>query len=172
MKNHSKNKVKKLDEIVQIAEAARTAGKVVVTTNGCFDLIHHGHIQNLEWAKNQGDMLIVGINSDRSIKNLPSKGAKRPIVSEMDRALVIAGLAAVDYVFIFDDKSPISWILAVKPSIHVKGQASVASPDYIPEENAVKNGGGKLVLAPMVLGFSSTNIINRIIELYGTTNGK
>lgn len=154
-------KVKSLPEIVEIAERARREGKVLVTTSGCFDLLHAGHVQTLEWSRAQGDVLIVGINSDRSVR--AHKGPKRPILSEEDRALVLAGLAAVDYVFVFDTESPIPWIRQIKPAIQVKGGESVKSPLFRPEEEEVQKNGGRVLLAPHVKGVSTSEIIEKIM---------
>jgi rfaE bifunctional protein nucleotidyltransferase chain/domain len=153
----SAQKVKKLPEIIRIAAAARKTGNVVVTTNGCFDILHVGHIRNLEAAKSLGDILIVGVNSDKSVRE--NKGAGRPIVSEKERAEVIAALACVDYVFIFGTKTPIEWIEKVKPAIHAKGADRVMS--QIVEKEAVEKNDGKIVLIRYHKGKSSTAIIEK-----------
>lgn len=145
----------------QVAETVRTskaAGKTLVFTNGCFDIIHAGHVRYLAEARKLGDCLIVGLNSDRSVKEL--KGPTRPINHQDDRAEVIAALAAVDYVVIFDERTAETLISEIKPDIYVKGG------DYciadIPEAHVVANNGGKTVLIPEVPGRSSTNMIKKI----------
>ena len=158
----SQSKIKSISEVVRIVRGLKRSGKRVVSTNGCFDIIHPGHVSNLEWARAQGDALIVGINSDSSIRTL--KGPTRPIVSARDRACVLAGLASVDYVFVFGGLSPIPWIVRVEPDLHVKGRASVHSPAFPAEERAVVEHGGKIILAPQVGGRSTTAIIDRILR--------
>jgi rfaE bifunctional protein nucleotidyltransferase chain/domain len=133
--------------------------KRIVTTNGCFDLLHWGHIQYLFLAKQLGDCLIVGINSDRSVKTL-EKGGDRPLVAEKYRALQIAGLESVDWVYIFDESTPELFLSLVQPHLHVKGG------DYqdkrLPESKVVENAGGKVVLLPLEPGFSTTALLDKI----------
>jgi rfaE bifunctional protein nucleotidyltransferase chain/domain len=159
-------KIKSLREIAKIAKQAKDKGLKVVTTNGCFDILHIGHVKNLEWARRQGDLLIVGVNSDASVR--VNKGQGHPIVTAKERALVLASLAAVDYVFIFKSRSPIPWLKIVKPAVHVKGRGSEKSPAFLPEERVVKNGGGKVVLAPQVKGRSTTNVIQAVLDRYSS----
>jgi rfaE bifunctional protein nucleotidyltransferase chain/domain len=109
-------KIKAEAEIVQIAQKLKSQNKIVVTTNGSFDIFHFGHVKLFEEAKKQGDVLIVGINSDKSVKEY--KGPDRPINPENARAGVIAALEAVDFVFLFDDLNPIRWLEEIKPNIH------------------------------------------------------
>ncbi|XFO65104.1 D-beta-D-heptose 1-phosphate adenylyltransferase [Sporomusa silvacetica DSM 10669] len=148
------------DQIITIAATLKVAGKVVVFTNGCFDLLHSGHVRYLAAARMLGDCLIVGLNSDKSIRRL--KGMTRPINGQEDRAEVLSALAAVDYVVIFDDHTAAGLVAAIKPDIYVKGG------DYrienIPEAQAVSSYGGKTVLIPLVAGRSSSNIINKIVN--------
>jgi len=148
------------DQIITIAATLKVAGKVVVFTNGCFDLLHSGHVRYLAAARRLGDCLIVGLNSDKSIRRL--KGMTRPINGQEDRAEVLSALAAVDYVVIFDDHIAAGLVAAIKPDIYVKGG------DYriedIPETQAVSSYGGKTMLIPLVPGRSSSNIINKIVN--------
>lgn len=148
------------DQVAKISRNSKAAGKTLVFTNGCFDIIHAGHVRYLAEARKLGDCLIVGLNSDRSVKEL--KGPTRPINHQDDRAEVIAALAAVDYVVIFDERTAETLITEVKPDIYVKGG------DYciedIPEAHIVANNGGKTVLIPEVAGRSSTNMIKKITE--------
>ena len=109
----------KIVELQQICEAAKAAKKLVVWTNGCYDILHAGHVLYLQRAKEQGDILLVGLNSDNSIR--ATKGPLRPIVREDERAIVISALACVDYVTIFDQESPINIIKALRPDIYAKG---------------------------------------------------
>lgn len=152
------------DQIKTIAATLKVAGKVIVFTNGCFDLLHSGHVRYLAAARSLGDCLIVGLNSDKSISRL--KGMTRPINRQEDRAEVLSALAAVDYVVIFDDHTAADLVTAIKPDIYVKGG------DYhieaIPEAQAVSSYGGKTVLIPLVPGRSSSNIINKIVNIIPT----
>jgi rfaE bifunctional protein nucleotidyltransferase chain/domain len=161
----SAGKVKSLEEIEKIVGAARRQGKVVITTNGCFDLIHPGHVEMLEWAKAKGDTLIVGIDADASVRK--NKGPGRPIVPAKDRARVLAGLAAVDYVFVFRTENPIPWLMRLKPKIHVKGRGSERDPRFAPEERVVVAGGGRVLLAPKIKGPSTTSIVQKASRRYG-----
>lgn len=149
-------------QIGEIVDKNKAVGKNLVFTNGCFDIIHAGHVRYLSEAKKLGDCLIVGLNSDRSVKEL--KGPTRPLNHQEDRAEVVAALAAVDYVIIFDERTAESLINEVKPDIYVKGG------DYciedIPEAKIVASNGGKTILIPEVPGRSSTNMIKKIT---GTT---
>lgn len=140
----------------------RSQGKCIVFTNGCFDLLHAGHIYVLTQAKALGDVLVVGINSDASVKRL--KGPKRPILPEYERALVLAALAAVDYVTIFDENTPRELIIALQPNILVKG--GDWSVDAVVGKAEVESWGGKVVLIPYQEGWSTTNIVERILAVH------
>ena len=157
----SAKNVKKISEIVAIARRAQSRGLTVVTTNGTFDLVHVGHLRNLKFAKSLGDILIVGVNSDASVKAY--KGPKRPIVSEGERAEVIASLDPVDYVFIFNDETPIPWLKKIRPNVHVKG--GDRKMNQIIERHTLKKIGAKFAFAPFTKGKSSTNIIEKISRL-------
>lgn len=157
--NQASGKIKTIAAIVKIAEAAKHQGKVVVTTNGCFDLLHIGHVRNLEKAKSLGDLLIVGVNSDKSVRK--NKGSSRPIVPEKERAEVLAGLKAVDYVFIFNEQTPIPWLKKLKPNIHVKGRDR--TPKGIIERGVVEKNNGHIVLVTYIKGKSTTNIIKKVL---------
>lgn len=133
-------------------------GKRIVFTNGCFDILHIGHIRYLQEAAKLGDKLVVGINSDQSVRRL--KGDKRPINSELERAEMICALEFVDYVVIFEEDTPLELIKKIKPNILVKG--GDYSDTYVIGTNEVKANGGKLVVLPFVEGKSTTNIIKRI----------
>lgn len=151
-------KVKSLDELKRIAEQARRNRKTVVFTNGCFDLLHRGHVHALREAKALGDILIVAINSDRSVKAI--KGPDRPVLSESDRAELIAAMEMVDYVALFDEPDPYDLIRAVRPNVLVKG--GDWGPDQIVGADIVEQDGGKVAVIPYLKGFSTTEIIERI----------
>lgn len=148
------------DEIAEVVHTNKAAGKTLVFTNGCFDIIHAGHVRYLAEARKLGECLIVGLNSDRSVKEL--KGPTRPVNHQEDRAEVMAALAAVDYVVIFDERTAESLISEVQPDIYVKGGDYCI--DDIPEAKVVAAKGGKTVLIPEVPGRSSSNIIKKISE--------
>ena len=154
------NKILTLPELLRKAAQWRLLGKSIVFTNGCFDILHAGHIASLTEAAHHGDMLVVGLNADASIRGL--KGSNRPVNNEEARALVLASLAMVDAVVIFTEPTPLELILALKPDALVKGG------DYKVEEIAgaseVIGWGGKVVINPIVEGFSTSSIISRIRE--------
>lgn len=141
------------------AKAARAAGGRVVFTNGCFDLLHAGHVRCLEEARSLGTMLVLGINSDESVRCL-GKGGDRPLVPQELRAQVVAGLAAVDAVVIFDEPTPYNLIDAVAPDVLVKG--GDWTPDKIVGADLVLARGGRVVSIPLVEGLSTTALAQRI----------
>ena len=156
------SKIKSCGELAPILRGLRAGGQVVVFTNGCFDLLHAGHVRYLSAARREGDILVVGLNSDRSVRDI--KGDTRPILPESERAEVLAGLAAVNYVVLFDEPDPLRLITALAPDVLVKGG------DW-PEEaiigaQVVRNRGGRVVRMPMVEGASTSAIIARILERY------
>ncbi|MFH0702391.1 MAG: D-glycero-beta-D-manno-heptose 1-phosphate adenylyltransferase [bacterium] len=152
--------VVELDSLLEIINKLKKEKKIIVTTNGCFDIIHIGHIRYLREAKALGDILIVGLNTDRSVKNL--KGPTRPINQEKNRAEVLASIISVDYTVLFDEDTPVELLSKIKPNIHVKGG------DYnlknLPEAETVQKTGGKVVFIPLIEGESTTNII-KLLEL-------
>ncbi|MDO8492702.1 MAG: adenylyltransferase/cytidyltransferase family protein [bacterium] len=158
----TENKIVTLEKLLPIIVQLKLDNKRIVTTNGCFDIIHPGHIVNLEWARSQGDVLIVGINSDESIRKI--KGDKRPIVKELDRARVLAGLAMVDYVFVFNETNASGWLSKVHPRIHVKGKGSENDPLLIDERKIVEKDGGELRFDPYSKDYATTDIITAILE--------
>jgi len=151
-------KIKSLDELLPIVVELRKQGKRIVFTNGCFDLLHAGHASYLAQAKSLGDVLIVGLNSDSSVRAL--KGSERPLVPQDDRALLLASLAFVDFVVLFDELEPHRLIEAIKPDIHVKGGDYMA--DELPETPLVRSYGGQVVILPKVAGRSTTELVQRI----------
>jgi len=155
----TKNKILTLDQMLVERQRLKQAGLSLVFTNGCFDILHVGHADYLAFARNQGDALVVGLNSDDSVKR--SKGPKRPINNACERALLLAALDAVDYVVIYDEDEPTAVVEALLPDVLVKGMDWA---HYVSGREAVERHGGRVVLAPMVQGKSTTNIITRILE--------
>ena len=156
------SKIKTINELKGIVEELKTQNKKIVTTNGVFDIIHIGHIRYLQEAKKLGDILIIGINSDSSVKRI--KGQERPINNENDRVEVLTALQCVDYVTIFNENNPIIFLKAIKPNIHVKGGDYNMS--QIIEKDTVEENKGEVMLIPEVEGYSTTDFIKKIIELY------
>lgn len=150
------------DALAKQAESLRADGKRIVFTNGVFDILHVGHVRYLQAARALGDALLVGINSDASVRRL-GKGPDRPINPEDERAEVIAALACVDGVAIFDEDTPHATIEVVRPDIHAKG-GDYASPDALPETALVRALGGDVVILPLVPGRSTTRLIAKIGE--------
>jgi rfaE bifunctional protein nucleotidyltransferase chain/domain len=148
-------------ELLELRESWRSAGKTVVWTNGCFDLLHAGHIRSLTAARNLGDVLVVGLNSDTSVRGI--KGPSRPILPEMERAEVLAALRCVDAVLIFDESTPENCLAKLTPDIHCKG-ADYAPPagKPIPERPLVESYGGTVQFLPLLAGVSTTDIVDRI----------
>jgi D-beta-D-heptose 7-phosphate kinase/D-beta-D-heptose 1-phosphate adenosyltransferase len=156
------SKIIACSQLAPILRGLRAGGKVVVFTNGCFDLLHAGHVRYLAAARRQGDILVVGLNSDRSVRDI--KGEPRPILPESERAEVLAGLAAVNYVVLFDEPDPLRLITALAPDVLVKGgdwpeEAIIGAP-------VVRNRGGRVVRIPVLEGASTSAIIARILERY------
>lgn len=149
-----------LDRAAAIAfrEALRARGKIVVFTNGCFDVLHDGHTQYLAWARAQGDALIVGLNGDASVRGL--KGAQRPFVPFAGRAGVLAALRSVDAVVGFDESTPVDLLAALKPDVHVK--SAQYRVEELPERYVVESNGGRIVLAPHLHGKSTTDLVATI----------
>lgn len=131
----------------------------VVFTNGCFDILHRGHVEYLAKARSLGDMLVVGVNTDASVRRL-EKGGDRPLNAEQDRALVVASLEVVDAVTIFDEDTPLELIKALLPDVLVKG--GDYSIDQVVGRRVVERAGGEVRILPFVSGFSTTDLINRI----------
>jgi rfaE bifunctional protein nucleotidyltransferase chain/domain len=146
-------------EIVSALTTRRSQGQRVVFTNGCFDLMHVGHTRYLQAAKDLGDLLVVGVNTDRSVRDL-NKGSDRPIVPEQQRAEVLAALACVDYVVLFDEADPGRLIAEIQPDVLVKG--GDWTPDKIIGRETVEARGGVVKTLPLVPGVSTTAIVERI----------
>jgi D-glycero-beta-D-manno-heptose 1-phosphate adenylyltransferase len=154
-------KIFTLDELLEVLAVQRKAHRRIVFTNGCFDLMHAGHVSYLSAARRQGDRLVVGLNSDLSVRAI--KGAARPIVTQAMRAQVLEALECVDYITLFDDPDPLTLILAVQPDVLVKG-ADWEEAQIIGARE-VKSAGGDVVRVPLVPGISTSEIIRRILEM-------
>ena len=155
-------KIKTLNQLIQIVQKLKSKNKKIVTTNGVFDILHLGHVKYLEMAKKLGDILIVGINTDKSVKQ--NKGPKRPINNEKSRLNVLAALESVDYVFLFNEKDPREWLEKIKPNFHVKSR--YYKINQIIEKDAVEKNNGKIVISKMEKNHSTTSIINKILNNY------
>jgi D-beta-D-heptose 7-phosphate kinase/D-beta-D-heptose 1-phosphate adenosyltransferase len=155
-----KDKIKDLNALAELVLKHKNGGKKIVFTNGCYDILHVGHIQCFQESKRLGDILIVAVNSDRSVGVI--KGPSRPIVPEDERAELIAALESVDYVTVFDQEDPFEVISAVKPDILVKG--GDWSLDTIVGRELVESYGGTVMTIPMVKGISTSEIIEKIVS--------
>jgi len=157
------NKILTHEEIAREASRLKKAGKRIVFTNGCFDILHAGHVRYLAAARAEGDVLVVGLNSDKSVKLI--KDGKRPIITQTQRTEVISALSSVDFVILFDEPDPLKLIQDVRPDVLVKG-GDWAEKDIIGAD-FVKANGGKVVMVSVVPDISTSLIIKRIVELYG-----
>ena len=146
------------DELIQRLAPLR-GQSVIVTTNGCFDILHVGHLRYLQTCRQMGDVLVVAVNTDRSVSGL--KGPNRPIVSESERAELLAGLGCVDYVVLFDQPTPEPLLRQIRPDVHVKG--AQYTEENLPEAATLREIGTQIKFAPMVEGRSTTNIIEKIM---------
>jgi rfaE bifunctional protein nucleotidyltransferase chain/domain len=146
------------DELLRLTARDKGDGRRVVFTNGCFDLLHPGHVRCLAAARALGDVLIVGVNSDLSARK--NKGDGKPLVPQQDRAEVLAALASVDYVTIFDEPTPRELIAAIRPDVLVKG--ADWGPDNIVGRQEVEAGGGEVVSIPLAEGYSTTRLVEKI----------
>jgi D-beta-D-heptose 7-phosphate kinase/D-beta-D-heptose 1-phosphate adenosyltransferase len=157
-----KQKIKKREELLRTIKDLKAKGKRIVFTNGCFDLLHVGHIRYLEKAKTLGDILIVGVNSDASVQKL--KGPERPILPVEDRTEILSGLGCVDYITVFDELDPLALITSLQPNVLVKGG------DWTKEQTVgkevVERSGGEVVIIPFVEGTSTSNLIETILGRY------
>lgn len=156
------NKIIKPENIKEKISYLRLKNRKIVTTNGVFDILHIGHIRYLKKAKELGDTLIIAINSDKSTKKL--KGPKRPINDQDIRAEALSALEFVDYVLIFNETDPVKILSVIKPDFHVKG--GDYNMDDIIEKKVVESNKGKVILVPEIKGFSTTDLIDKIIRIY------
>jgi D-beta-D-heptose 7-phosphate kinase/D-beta-D-heptose 1-phosphate adenosyltransferase len=162
-----RSKTLKLTDLIQMVRDLRKSGKQIVFTNGCFDILHVGHVRYLVAARSEGDVLVVGLNSDVSVKSI--KPGNRPIVTQEQRAEVLAGLAFVDFITIFDESDPLALISAIKPDILVKG-ADWKEKEIVGAD-VVKAYSGKVVRVEVVPGISTSRIIRRIIKRFQKEDG-
>jgi rfaE bifunctional protein nucleotidyltransferase chain/domain len=158
-----REKVVSWDQLPAWRAALRSAGQKLVVTNGCFDLLHLGHVTYLEQARNLGDVLLVGLNGDHSVEQL--KGAGRPLNTEADRAGVLAAVEAVTAVCVFQQKTAITFLSRAQPDIYVKGGDYTIDTINQEERQLVEGGGGKLVILPFLRGRSTTALLKKIAEL-------
>jgi rfaE bifunctional protein nucleotidyltransferase chain/domain len=158
-----RDKIIAWDKLPEWRKTFRASGKKLVVTNGCFDILHPGHVTYLESARNRGDALLVGVNSDDAARQL--KGAGRPVNSEMDRASVLAALQSVDGVCIFTDTTATKFLTTAQPDIYVKGGDYTLDTLNQDERRAVESAGGKIVIVPFVPGKSTTALLEKISRL-------
>jgi len=155
------NKIMDKTSLLRYCHSQIVKGRKIVFTNGCFDILHHGHIDLLAKAADEGDILVVGLNTDSSVKKL--KGAERPINNERDRALLLASLLCVDAVCLFEEETPLNLIKTLQPDVLAKGG------DYTKEQivgaTEVEAKGGKVVIVPFVSGYSTTETLQQIKKL-------
>ena len=151
----------KQSELNNLLKQLRAQGKTIVTTNGCFDILHVGHVRYLEKAKSFGDVLIVALNSDKSVKSI--KGDSRPINNENDRAEILSALRSVDYVVLFDEDSPIELLLQIKPDVHTKGADYTV--ETLPEAKGIIEAGGRIEFISFVEGKSTTAVIEKMRKI-------
>jgi D-beta-D-heptose 7-phosphate kinase/D-beta-D-heptose 1-phosphate adenosyltransferase len=156
------NKILDPETLQEKLQASHRKGHRIVFTNGCFDILHVGHLRYLTAARQEGDLLVVGLNSDRSVAEI--KGPRRPIVPEQQRAEILSGLSCIDYVTLFDEPDPFNLIQLIRPDVLVKGDDW--PEDQIIGADIVKADGGKVVRVPLVKGNSTTAIIDKILKNY------
>ena len=156
-----KSKLQSKESVLKSMTAMQAGGKKIVFTNGCFDILHPGHVDYLSQARDLGDFLVVGLNTDSSVKKL-NKAPNRPINDEETRAAVLAGLACIDAIVLFDEATPLELITFLQPNILVKGD------DYAVEKivgyEVVNSNGGKVITIPMLQGYSTTSLIEKILK--------
>ncbi len=159
----SATKIVSRERLVELRPSWRQQGKIVVFTNGCFDLLHPGHLALLEGARVMGDILVVGLNSDSSVRRL--KGQHRAIIPAEGRAALLAGFACVDYVVVFDEPTAEPLVSVLHPDIYVKGGDYTLSGEKAPPEaRLVASYGGRVVILPTLPGYSTTNLVHQIRE--------
>jgi len=161
---HTMAKIINLKDLLEKIRLFHRQGKKIVFTNGCFDIMHVGHVRYLATAKAKGEILVVGLNSDKSVNTI--KGEKKPIICEDQRAEVLAGLWCVDYITIFNEPDPLKLIQAIKPDVLVKG--ADWSEDKIIGADFVKNNGGQVVRVPLVPEISTSSIIQKILTVHSS----
>lgn len=158
-----REKIVPWDRLPEWRAAMRASGRKLVVTNGCFDLLHLGHVTYLETARNLGDALLVGVNSDESVRQL--KGADRPVNGEADRAAVVAALESVNGACVFTEKSAVRFLTAAQPDIYAKGGDYTLETLNQEERRIVEQAGGRVVILPIVPGKSTTSLLEKISRL-------
>jgi D-beta-D-heptose 7-phosphate kinase/D-beta-D-heptose 1-phosphate adenosyltransferase len=162
------DKIYSREKLKKIIDRLRKERKKIVFTNGCFDILHVGHTRYLEEAKKQGDVLVLGLNSDDSVRSL--KGKKRPVIPENERADVVAALESVDFVTIFPELTPLELIEYLKPDVLVKG--GDWKEEQVVGRKSVEKWGGRVIIIPEIKGSSTTNIVEKIMKVYSNKRTK
>jgi len=157
-----KQKIKTRTKLLRIINDLKAKGRRIVFTNGCFDLLHIGHVRYLEEAKALGDVLVVGVNSDASVRKL--KGPKRPVLPQAARAEILSGLGCVDYITLFNERDPLKLITLLRPNILAKG--GDWTKEQIVGKEVVERSGGEVFIIPFVKGASTSNLIETILKKY------
>ncbi|OGQ03992.1 MAG: glycerol-3-phosphate cytidylyltransferase [Deltaproteobacteria bacterium RBG_19FT_COMBO_46_12] len=157
-----KQKIKERKDLTRIIKNLKTRGKRIIFTNGCFDLLHVGHVRYLEEAKALGDVLVIGVNSDSSVRKI--KGPGRPILPVEERVEILSGLGCVDYVAVFDELDPLKLITSLQPNVLAKG--GDWTKEQIAGGEVVEKSGGEVIIIPLVQGVSTSNLIETILKRY------
>jgi rfaE bifunctional protein nucleotidyltransferase chain/domain len=152
------SKLGSLEQVVERAALARRAGKTLALANGCFDILHVGHVRYLEGARAQADVLVVGVNGDASVRRL--KGEGRPVLEQQERALLVAALRPVDHVLIFEEDDVARLLLALRPEVHCKG--TDYTPDSVPERDVVRSYGGRVAIVGDEKSHATRALLQRI----------
>jgi len=160
----STQNIKTVDEAARLVRAYQAEGKCIVFTNGCFDLLHPGHVDLFERSRRQGDLLVVAVNSDPSVRRF--KGSSRPIFDQDERAEIVAAMESVDLVCVFDEDTPLETILKIRPDVLVKG--ADWKDKGIVGQREVESWGGKVVALDLVEGQSTSGILERIVRSWNT----
>ncbi len=160
------NKILDRNTLKNELDPLRKQGKKIAFTNGCFDILHVGHVRYLREAKKTADILVLALNSDTSVKKI--KGEKRPLVTQEDRAEIMAALEFIDFVTIFDETTPLELINLLKPDVLIKG--GDWAEDKVVGRDEIKKWGGKLTLIPKINGKSTTSIVDKIRQVYSPTD--
>jgi rfaE bifunctional protein nucleotidyltransferase chain/domain len=160
------NKIFPREELKKELERIRKEGKKIAFTNGCFDILHVGHVRYLRDAKKTADILILALNSDSSVRAI--KGEKRPLIPQEERADVLAGLESIDYITIFDEQTPLELINYLKPDVLIKG--GDWTEESIVGRDAVRSWGGRVIVIPEIERASTTNIVDKVLKVYGGGN--
>ncbi len=157
-----KQKIKERKDLTRIIKNLKARGKRIIFTNGCFDLLHVGHVRYLEEAKALGDVLVIGVNSDSSVRKI--KGPGRPILPVEERVEILSGLGCVDYVAVFDELDPLKLITSLQPNVLAKG--GDWTKEQIVGGEVVEKSGGEVIIIPLVQGVSTSNLIETILKRY------